>query len=116
MWREENLERYHRKVAGSSLDPCVYCGRTATTIDHIEPTSKGGSRRSLQNWAPMCAGCNNKADKSLLLAFFHPQLKSRITNLRAEARNKLKKAANRAKQAADRAEWLAKQTEHAEFA
>lgn len=115
MWHEENLTRYHRKVVGSDNDPCVYCGLPATTIDHIEPLSKGGSRRSLQNWAPMCSGCNNnKGNTSVLLAFFHPQLSRRISNLHAEARNKIKKAA---KQAAAQAEWEAKQAAiRAEFA
>lgn len=113
MWREEeNLQRYHRLVAGSSLDPCVYCGLAATTIDHIEPLSKGGSRRDIQNWTPMCSKCNNnKGSTSVLLAFFHPQLSRRIQNLHAEAKNKAKKAA---KHAVAQAEWL-KQTTHAEF-
>jgi len=78
--RTLSLKKYHKKVAGSSKDPCVFCSAPAVTIDHITPLSKGGHMRDLQNLAPMCYKCNNnKGDLSILLALAtHPQLKRRI--------------------------------------
>ena len=44
---------------------CAYCGRTATTVDHIKPTSKGGARRDWLNTVAACQPCNNrKRDRS----------------------------------------------------
>lgn len=44
---------------------CAYCGRTATTVDHVIPKSQGG----LSNWMNVVAACwadnQRKADKSL---------------------------------------------------
>ena len=41
---------------------CAYCGRyyplDAMTIDHIQPRSKGGAVRDIQNMALACMGCN----------------------------------------------------------
>lgn len=97
------IDKYHLKIAGSSLDPCVYCGAVANTIDHIEPLSKGGSRGSIQNWAPMCSKCNNnKGNSSVLMAFFHPQLKRRVKFKNRERQKK-------EYQAAIEKEWLEKQ-------
>lgn len=39
---------------------CGYCGRTATTVDHIIPTSKNGGRRDWLNTVASCQPCNNK--------------------------------------------------------
>lgn len=44
---------------------CGYCGRTATTVDHIMPTSRGGARRDWMNTVAACTRCNGKkADKT----------------------------------------------------
>lgn len=47
---------------------CAYCGRyyppSAMTIDHIQPVSKGGAMRDIQNMALACIPCNEaKGDK-----------------------------------------------------
>jgi hypothetical protein len=39
---------------------CGYCGKTATTVDHIIPISKGGERRSWLNGVASCQPCNNR--------------------------------------------------------
>lgn len=36
---------------------CVYCGRLATTFDHIIPSARGGEDSS-DNLAPCCVRCN----------------------------------------------------------
>lgn len=36
------------------------CERSATTINHIRPLSKGGSNTP-DNWEPSCSWCNSKA-------------------------------------------------------
>lgn len=44
---------------------CAYCGRHATTIDHIKPRSKGGTH-DWKNVVAACKPCNGKkADKFL---------------------------------------------------
>lgn len=44
---------------------CAYCGKHATTIDHVVPKSKGGES-SWTNVVASCRKCNEKkADKSL---------------------------------------------------
>lgn len=92
MIRYYPIDIYRHKIVGSSLDPCVYCGAVAKTIDHIEPVSKGGSKNDIQNWAPMCSKCNNnKGSDSVLMAFFNPTLKRRVTqNFRTEKNKRLK--------------------------
>lgn len=43
---------------------CAYCGRTATTIDHLTPRSRGGENSWL-NTVAACIRCNNaKADRT----------------------------------------------------
>lgn len=49
-------------------DPCVYCGATATTVDHIIPVSKGGSS-DWDNLAPACGSCNSRKNDRPLLGF-----------------------------------------------
>lgn len=44
---------------------CGYCGRRATTIDHVVPRSRGGAH-AWENCVASCAPCNHrKADKLL---------------------------------------------------
>jgi 5-methylcytosine-specific restriction endonuclease McrA len=71
------LSRYVR-IPGSRLVPvsrrgvlrrdshrCAYCGRSADTIDHVHPRSKGG-QDTWQNLVACCFACNNKkGDKTL---------------------------------------------------
>jgi len=43
---------------------CAYCARTATTIDHVMPVSRGG-RNTWRNTVAACDGCNQrKADRT----------------------------------------------------
>lgn len=44
---------------------CGYCGRPATTIDHVVPRSRGGAH-TWENCVASCASCNHhKADRLL---------------------------------------------------
>jgi 5-methylcytosine-specific restriction endonuclease McrA len=44
---------------------CVYCGAAATSIDHVQPKSKGGTH-CWENVVSACHKCNHiKADKTL---------------------------------------------------
>lgn len=75
---DTNLQKYHKWMPGSSLDPCVFCNRIAGTIDHIMPKSKGGIN-DMYNFAPMCKWCNtNKSSSSVLMALMNPKIKRRI--------------------------------------
>ncbi len=43
---------------------CGYCGKTASTIDHVQPRSRGGAD-SWENLVACCLRCNNiKGDKT----------------------------------------------------
>jgi 5-methylcytosine-specific restriction endonuclease McrA len=39
---------------------CIFCGKHATTIEHLMPTSRGGGPRDWLNTAAACQPCNNK--------------------------------------------------------
>lgn len=71
------LTRYvkvpYRRVASVSRrgvlrrdgERCAYCGRAATTVDHIVPRSRGGED-TWENLVACCIRCNNaKGDRSL---------------------------------------------------
>jgi 5-methylcytosine-specific restriction endonuclease McrA len=71
------LQRYVR-VPGSRRIPvsrrgvlrrdghrCAYCGKSANTIDHVQPKSRGG-KDTWENLVACCLKCNNdKSDKTL---------------------------------------------------
>ncbi|WP_028279810.1 HNH endonuclease [Arthrobacter sp. H5] len=45
---------------------CAYCGKSASTIDHVMPRSRGGAD-SWENLVACCLRCNNaKGDKTLV--------------------------------------------------
>lgn len=41
---------------------CGYCGRSANTVDHITPLSRGGDPRGWLNTVAACLRCNNRKD------------------------------------------------------
>lgn len=48
-------------------DPCSYCGQPASTVDHIDPVSAGGSG-DWTNLTAACLSCNaSKQERRLLL-------------------------------------------------
>jgi hypothetical protein len=47
--------RVYREVISSG--PCVYCGKPATTADHVRPLSRGGHEAEY-NLVPACGPCN----------------------------------------------------------
>jgi len=54
------LFREYRKTAlKRDHHTCLWCGRPATTVDHIIPSSKGGSDLP-QNLLASCSECNTK--------------------------------------------------------
>ncbi|AAT89529.1 HNH endonuclease [Leifsonia xyli subsp. xyli] len=53
-----------RGVLRRDMHRCAYCGKSATTIDHVLPRSRGG-RDSWENLVACCLRCNNvKSDKT----------------------------------------------------
>lgn len=44
---------------------CAFCGKTATTIDHVVPRSRGGPHR-WENVVAACRKCNSQKDDKLL--------------------------------------------------
>lgn len=52
-------------------DPCAYCGKAASEVDHIVPLSDGG-QNAWDNLAAACRTCNSsKNDRPLLLWMLH---------------------------------------------
>lgn len=50
---------------------CAYCGKAASTIDHVQPRSRGG-RDSWENLVACCLRCNNvKSDRTPLEMGWH---------------------------------------------
>ncbi|WP_110588286.1 HNH endonuclease [Microbacterium suaedae] len=53
-----------RGVLRRDAHRCAYCGRNATTIDHVQPRSRGGAD-SWENLVAACVRCNNvKSDRT----------------------------------------------------
>ncbi|WP_406630340.1 HNH endonuclease [Amycolatopsis sp. WGS_07] len=69
-WRYSGPPRWSRTgVLRRDRHTCAYCGRRATTVDHITPVSRGGPRTSWLNTVAACGGsarsCNaRKADRT----------------------------------------------------
>jgi 5-methylcytosine-specific restriction endonuclease McrA len=64
-WRHQRGPRWSRAgVLDRDRRCCGYCGRSASTIDHILPVSRGG-RSTWTNTAAACGSCNQrKADRT----------------------------------------------------
>jgi 5-methylcytosine-specific restriction endonuclease McrA len=57
------LAKWHYLI---KLEPdCVYCGKPATTVDHVWPTSRGGPDIE-SNLVPACRSCNCRKNDRLL--------------------------------------------------
>lgn len=69
-WRYRGTPRWSRRgVLRRDGYVCAYCGRHASTVDHVVPLSRGGARTSWLNTVAACGGssrsCNaRKADRS----------------------------------------------------
>src|SRR3990167_882030 len=49
-------------------DPCAYCGRPSTVMDHLHPRSRGGADHA-GNLLPACRSCNAEKGRRSLLPF-----------------------------------------------
>ena len=62
--QERRVPVTRRGVLRRDAFRCAYCGRAATTIDHVQPRSRGG-RDSWENLVAACLKCNNvKGDRT----------------------------------------------------
>lgn len=62
---QEHRDKKKVELLGSPSSACAYCGKEATTIDHIIPRTKGG-RDISSNIVDACKSCNSsKKDKDL---------------------------------------------------
>lgn len=63
-WRYRSAGWSRAGVFARDAYRCCYCGRAATTIDHVLPRSRGG-RNTWRNSVACCSGCNQrKADRT----------------------------------------------------
>jgi 5-methylcytosine-specific restriction endonuclease McrA len=62
--RSRSLPVSRRGVLRRDDHRCGYCGKTANTIDHVQPRSRGG-RDTWDNLVACCLRCNNlKSDRT----------------------------------------------------
>jgi 5-methylcytosine-specific restriction endonuclease McrA len=64
-WRSHMPGWSRKRVLLRDNHECAYCGKKANTIDHIIPTSRGGTSDWL-NTVAACVKCNNKKADRLL--------------------------------------------------
>jgi 5-methylcytosine-specific restriction endonuclease McrA len=51
---------------------CAYCGKTATTLDHVRARSKGGET-TRQNLISCCSNCNSRKGSTDWVSWFRRQ-------------------------------------------
>lgn len=54
-------------VLARDNNTCAYCGRPATTVDHVVPVSKGGDAYDTDNMVAACVSCNMSKQDSVFL-------------------------------------------------
>jgi len=76
--RKRQREYRERQVAASLIpvkgEKCAYCGKDATTVDHIIPKSKNGTDDK-DNLVPACKSCNSSKYDKDLVDFLNDDLK-----------------------------------------
>ena len=63
-WRKANPRWSRRRLLARDKYKCGYCGKEAQTVDHIMPTTRGGTS-TWKNTAAACFKCNNCKDDQL---------------------------------------------------
>ena len=65
-WRSARAPSWSRKrLMMRDKEHCAYCGKHATTVDHVLPVSRGGTSSWL-NTVAACSPCNNKKGNKTL--------------------------------------------------
>jgi 5-methylcytosine-specific restriction endonuclease McrA len=49
-----------KQILARDNSVCYLCGKLATTVDHLQPISKGGAVMDPRNLAACCRPCNDK--------------------------------------------------------
>lgn len=59
-FRDRHWFRVYRARMDAGLEPCRnFCGRPATTFDHLKPSARGGSNK-VSNMTLLCEQCNGE--------------------------------------------------------
>lgn len=75
-WRTAKSPSWSRKrLLARDKELCAYCGKHATTVDHVIPVSLGGTSSWL-NTVASCSPCNNKKGNRTVA---EARMKSRVT-------------------------------------
>jgi len=64
-WRLSNPRFSKKRLFERDNYECAYCGKVATTVDHIVPRSRGGST-VWENTVASCLKCNHKKGNKTL--------------------------------------------------
>lgn len=66
-YRKE-ISKNNRAAVLSGKPKCFYCGKRASSIDHVVPVSKGGAN-DITNFVPCCEECNRRKSNFDLYEF-----------------------------------------------
>jgi 5-methylcytosine-specific restriction endonuclease McrA len=72
-WRK--MRRY---ILARDNFTCQYCLAPATTVDHVEPVSKGGEILNPENLVAACVSCNSKKQDKSARFFLKPNPTARL--------------------------------------
>lgn len=66
--------RYRKMALQRDQHLCLWCGQSATTVDHIIPSSKGGSDLP-RNLLASCSDCNSRRGNRSAIAYLEERLR-----------------------------------------
>jgi len=69
---------YRRKIFEAWQKRCVYCGKEATTLDHLIPRTSPESSEGINNLIPACLRCNQNKGDQVMEEWYrsHPEFQS----------------------------------------
>lgn len=65
LWRDKTPKYSKQKLFKRDNHQCAYCGKSANTVDHVIPRSRGGST-TWTNTVASCIKCNSKKSNKTL--------------------------------------------------
>jgi 5-methylcytosine-specific restriction endonuclease McrA len=70
--RRSAKRRFRASILEAWEHRCAYCGKPATTLDHVRPRSKGGET-TRQNLISCCASCNSRKGSTDWVEWYREQ-------------------------------------------
>jgi Restriction endonuclease len=70
--RRHAKRQFRQSILEAWEHRCAYCGKPATTLDHVRPRSKGG-QTDRANLISCCASCNSRKGSDDWVAWYRLQ-------------------------------------------